>query len=92
VVNTPAITPAGNIAEIAGTSWINAGTPGIITSVKIFIFSPQGKLLARFGKMGPGPSEFTTSLSDFAIDSAGNLYIVDEGNSQVMVFKIPNGL
>ena len=53
-------------------------------------FSPEGKLLARYGQgKGQGPGEFS-SLSDFAADSQGRIWAVDPQNGRLTVFA-PQG-
>lgn len=55
-------------------------------------FSPDGKLLARYGAgKGQGPGEFT-SLTDFAADGQGRVWAADPNNGRLTVFAPGGGV
>jgi hypothetical protein len=56
---------------------------------RIQIFSPKGKYLATFGRLGQGPGEFQHPFS-IDIDSKGHLYILDRWNNRIQVLT-PEG-
>jgi len=52
---------------------------------RIHKYSPDGKVLARWGFLGSGDGEFK-SAADFAIDQSGNVYVIDEDLLRVQKF------
>jgi sugar lactone lactonase YvrE len=42
----------------------------------VFVFSPDGKYLSRFGSMGDAEGQFTSPRS-IAVDNLGKIYIAD---------------
>lgn len=56
---------------------------------RIQIFSPKGKYLATFGRLGQGPGEFQHPFS-IDIDSKGYLYILDRWNNRIQTLT-PEG-
>jgi sugar lactone lactonase YvrE len=52
---------------------------------KVYKFSPDGKLIKSWGKLGTGPGEFDQPHS-LAFDSKGLLYIADRNNNRIQVF------
>ena len=55
-------------------------------------FSPEGKLLARYGAgKGQGPGEFT-ALTDFAADGQGRVWAADSNNGRLTVFAPDGGV
>lgn len=51
----------------------------------------NGKYLTKFGRAGEGPGEFVFEFKgvvrgDVALDSAGNVYVVDTGNGRIQKF------
>lgn len=56
------------------------------TTDQIFVLSPNGQLLTRFGSRGSGEGQFIRP-TNIAVDDA-RLYVVDEGNSRLAVFAL----
>jgi virginiamycin B lyase len=48
-------------------------------------FSPDGKFIKRWGKLGTGPGEFNVPHS-LAMDSQGRLFVADRGNNRIQIF------
>ena len=42
----------------------------------VFVFSPDGKYISRFGSMGDAEGQFTSPRS-IAVDNLGKIYIAD---------------
>lgn len=52
---------------------------------RVVHFSPEGKFLATWGRLGPAPGEFSQPHA-IAVDSQGRLYVVDRYNVRVQIF------
>ena len=50
------------------------------------VFDPQGRFLRKWGVTGSGDGEFSQP-QDLAIDSDGDVYVSDQGNDRIQVFK-----
>lgn len=48
-------------------------------------FDSNGKFITKWGSKGNGDGQFT-SPAGIAIDSSGNVYVVDTGNDRIQVF------
>jgi tripartite motif-containing protein 71 len=70
-----ALDPAGNI-------YVSDAHPFSSGSDQIQKFSPSGELIATWGGSGTGPGQFSNPTG-LAVDSKGNLFIVDTGNNRV---------
>jgi subtilisin family serine protease len=44
---------------------------------------PEGEYVTKFGEAGSGKGQFSTMLTGIEADAAGNLWIVDRGNSRI---------
>jgi len=53
---------------------------------RIQVFDPQGKFLRKWGSEGNGDGEFSQPQG-LAIDSDGDVYVSDQGNHRILVFK-----
>ena len=60
-------------------------------SEKLHVFNGRGDPLQSFGQAGALPSQFS-QIADLAVDSAGDLYVVDSGNARVQKFSMLSGL
>jgi sugar lactone lactonase YvrE len=69
--------PNGIALDSGGDVWVVVGTAGSADS-KVREYSPSGELKLSFGSSGSGNGQFT-SASDLAIDSSGNVLVVDAG-------------
>ena len=49
----------------------------------ISIFSTDGEFIKSFGRGGKGPVEF----DGLAVDKKGTLYVSDNGNNRIQIFK-----
>ncbi|SIR02936.1 NHL repeat-containing protein, partial [Pontibacter lucknowensis] len=56
------------------------------TSAVVAKFSPEGKLLLKFGSFGNGPGQLSAP-SAVAVDNDGNIYVADTGNKRVQKFS-----
>jgi len=54
------------------------------TVARISKFSPDGKFIKSFGKLGSGPGEFKTP-HDIALDPQGRLVVADRGNMRLQI-------
>jgi sugar lactone lactonase YvrE len=84
--------PNGIAADAGGDVWVSETSYGMEPrpiDARIEKFDSSGNLLARFGRLGKGPGEFSTP-SGLATDSAGNLYVADTGNHRIQKFD-PGG-
>lgn len=54
---------------------------------RIVRLSPEGKVIAEWGKKGKGPGEFAAAHG-IAIDSRDRIYVADRGNNRVQVFDL----
>jgi DNA-binding beta-propeller fold protein YncE len=59
------------------------------TRPRIFIYSDDGRMVARFGERGIGPGEFNYPTF-LALDRQGNIYVNDTLNFRIQVFS-PEG-
>ena len=49
---------------------------------EVFVFSPNGELISRFGEQGNGPGQFGTFSPDsLAVGPDGELYVLDENST-----------
>ena len=78
----PAITANGNIMGFNSAGGKNP---------KVVVYSPEGDLLARFGRKGNQDSDFNSPY-DLTVDQLGNVYIADNDGQKIMVFLLPKGL
>ena len=53
---------------------------------RIQVFDPQGRFLRKWGSEGSGEGEFIRPQG-LAIDSDGDVYVSDQGNHRILVFK-----
>ena len=53
---------------------------------RIQVFDPQGRFLRKWGSEGNGDGEFIQPQG-LAIDSNGDVYVSDQGNHRILVFK-----
>ncbi|MFC2187709.1 6-bladed beta-propeller [Fulvivirgaceae bacterium LMO-SS25] len=51
----------------------------------LLIFDMKGNLIHKFNRRGDGPGHYR-QISDFDIDAQGNLYILDAGGKQILVY------
>ena len=70
-----ALDPTGNI-------YVSDAHPFSSGNDQIQKFSPSGELLATWGGTGTGPGQFSNPTG-LAVDSKGNVFIVDTGNNRV---------
>ncbi|MGH2615152.1 MAG: sigma-70 family RNA polymerase sigma factor [Thermomicrobiales bacterium] len=56
-------------------------------SNQVFVFGPDGALLASWGEAGAAPGRFQ-GPNDIALDGAGLLYVADDGNGRIQVFRL----
>lgn len=54
-------------------------------NARILKFSPDGKLVKQWGKLGTGKSEFDQPHA-LAMDSRGRLYVGDRSNNRIQIF------
>jgi DNA-binding beta-propeller fold protein YncE len=73
--------PIGICVDKEGRIWVSA------TNHRVQQFSPEGKFLRGFGKEGTEPGEFKTPHG-LAIDSKGDLYVVDAQNHRIQKFAM----
>jgi hypothetical protein len=52
----------------------------------VLVFDGQGEYLLSFGQYGFDMASFTLPLG-MALDGEDNLYVVDSGNSRVLMFQ-----
>ena len=52
---------------------------------RVMKFSPDGRLLKKWGQKGTGPGEFDTPHS-VAVDAQGRVYIADRENKRIQIF------
>jgi virginiamycin B lyase len=80
VADGHAVLPAG------GGEWFgyNARVSGEMYA-GIVKFSPDGKFIKRWGKLGTGPGEFNVP-HNIAMDSQGRVFVSDVGNSRIQIF------
>ncbi len=53
----------------------------------VYKFSPSGTLVTQFGTAGKGDGQFANPISDIAVDSSGNVFLVDRNNGRVQKFS-----
>ena len=75
--------PTGITVDPNGQLWANS------IGGRIQQFSEQGDYLDGFGEEGTGPGQFYAPHG-IAIDSKGNLYVVDSFNHRIQKFNVPS--
>lgn len=60
-------------------------------SERVHVFDGRGDPLQSFGQAGSLPSQFS-QIADLVVDAAGELYVVDSGNTRVQKFSMLRGL
>ncbi len=58
-----------------------------INNHRIQKFDLDGKCITKLGSKGNGPSQFH-SPDGIDVDTAGNVYIVDTGDSRIQTFSV----
>ena len=58
---------------------------GVGTNNRIAVFGPDGNWSHGWGQTGSGPGQFD-KIRGMVLDSAGNVYVADSGNSRIQVF------
>lgn len=81
-VNEPLI-EAHLAVDGAGAMYVLARYAG--TEVAVFMFSPDGSYINRFGSYGDAPDQFSLSASAIAVDSQGRIYVGD--SQRILVFS-----
>ena len=56
-------------------------------NARIQVFGPQGRFLRKWGIEGNRDGEFSQPQG-LAIDSDGDVYVSDQGNHRILVFKL----
>ncbi len=80
------LSEAGSVAVAAGSGDLYVADTD---HNRILVYSPEGKLLARFGaaggdgSSGSGPGEFDHPAA-VAVDGAGDIYVADTANNRVV--------
>ena len=54
------------------------------TVARISRFTPEGRFIKSFGRLGSGPTEFRTP-HDLALDGEGRLFVADRGNMRLQI-------
>ncbi len=83
------IAPNGNIYISEGHSGQAPNAPAG-TVARISVFTPDGKFIKSFGKLGSGPAEFRTP-HDISIDDLGRLLVADRGNMRIQFLDLDGG-
>lgn len=76
--------PTGVVVGSDGTIFVTDGHEAE-SNHRVMKFSPDGRLLATWGKRGSKPGEFDVPHA-VALDSRGRLFIADRDNNRVQVF------
>ena len=76
--NDVAIAPNGDI-------FVSEGHTPMMGSAQILKFNKDGKFLMKWGKHGPGASEFEVPHT-LAFDSRGRLFVGDRANNRIQIF------
>jgi sugar lactone lactonase YvrE len=77
--NDVLVAPGGDIFISEG----HASTPG--STARVLKFSPTGKLIKTWGKLGTAPGEFDQPHA-LAMDSKGRLFVGDRNNNRIQIF------
>jgi DNA-binding beta-propeller fold protein YncE len=73
--------PTGICFDARGRVWVNA------IGGRVQLFTPTGEYLWGFGEEGTGPGQFYAPHG-LAIDSRGNLFVVDSYNHRIQMFDV----
>jgi DNA-binding beta-propeller fold protein YncE len=74
-----------DVAVAANGDIIVSDGHGGKTNARIVKFTPDGKFIKAWGKLGSAPGEFNVPHG-LAFDSAGRLFVADRANSRLQVF------
>ncbi len=77
--------PNGDIFVSDGHSGQGAEVAPPGSTGRIVKFTPEGKYIKEWGKIGNGIGEFRTPHA-MAFDSSGRLYVADRGNHRIQIF------
>ncbi|MEX1258004.1 MAG: peptidyl-alpha-hydroxyglycine alpha-amidating lyase family protein [Gemmatimonadota bacterium] len=76
--------PNGDIFVADGHSG-QGQNPAPGSTGRIMKFSPDGRFIMQWGRIGNGPAEFRTPHA-LAFDSRGRLHVADRGNHRIQIF------
>jgi sugar lactone lactonase YvrE len=82
-------TPSGEIFVVDGHSGERPDAPRDYVT-RVVKFSPEGKFIKEWGRLGSGPGEFRNAHA-VALDSRGRLFVGDRGNSRLQIFDLEGG-
>ena len=77
-----AIAPNGDVFISEGHNQNPQAPPETVS--RISKFTPDGKFIKSFGKLGSGPGEFR-GPHDIAMDAQGRLFVADRGNMRIQI-------
>ncbi len=77
-----AIAPNGDVFISEGHNQSAQAPPETVS--RISKFTPDGKFIKSFGKLGSGPGEFR-GPHDIAMDAQGRLFVADRGNMRIQI-------
>jgi DNA-binding beta-propeller fold protein YncE len=77
-----AIAPNGEVFISEGHNQNPQAPPETVS--RISKFTPDGKFIKSFGKLGSGPGEFR-GPHDIAMDAQGRLFVADRGNMRIQI-------
>ncbi len=77
--NAVLVAPNGDIFVAEGHS------SRATSNARVFKFSPDGKLLKRWGSWGTGPTQMDQPHA-LAMDSKGRLFVGDRGNDRIQIY------
>jgi len=79
--------PFGLALDAKGDVYVSeTGKPGDAGNDRVQEFSPTGSLIATWGAIGRNPGNLVDP-TDIAVDSGGDLYVVDSGNNRIQEFS-----